>query len=260
MYNALKNFGLTKICLVFLTIQSCDGGRDMSKNRTLLDNPVEDFEGVTCDTSKIIIQPGHVLITGIKNVRLTPIFRATKNQRNDRIYYGRVSQHFYYNDESSLGDNFNNNLLPGFTTVFGYNMVNVSLFDYTQKQSKNLFDNPVLINNLYYPSDTKDTLRHKAILRDYFMVSVYDKDTNKDKIIDDKDLRHFYLFDKGGELKGSPIPESYNVKKSEFDAENDVMFIYAQLDSTSAGETNDIDPIHVFWINLADPSQNGRLY
>jgi hypothetical protein len=231
MYSALKNFGLIKICIAFLAIQSCDGGRDSSKTRTLLDNNVEDFEGVACDTFQNVLQPGHVLITGLKQIRLTPIFRATKNRRSDHIYFGTVSQHFYYDYDASLGDNFNNHLLPGFTTVFGYNMVNVSVFDYSNEKAVSLFKKPVLINNLYYPCDTKDTLRYKPISRNYIMVSVYDKDTNKDSFIDNKDLRHFYLFDHQGSLISSPIPENYNVQKSEYDAVNDVMYIFAQLDS-----------------------------
>jgi hypothetical protein len=257
----LKYFNFLNIYLVLLALQSCNNGGIGPKTSvsSAVDNS-ESFDGIACDSSEIIFQPGHVLITGVKNVRLTPVFRAMKNKRSNGVFTGTVNQHYSYDEESSLGDNFNNNLLPGFTTVFGYNLINVSLFDFTKELATTLFKKPVLINNFYYPSDTKDTLRHKPISRDFFMVSVYDKDTNKDGFIDSKDLRHFYLFNLQGAMMNSLIPNNYNVQKSEYDPANDVMYIFAQLDRKSAGQTNESDPTHVFWVNLADPLQNGRLF
>jgi len=51
-----------------------------------------------------------------------------------------------------------------------------------------------------------------------------------------KDLRRLYLFNINGERKKALIPEEYSVFKSEYDSDNDFMFVFAQLDSNSNGK------------------------
>ena len=35
---------------------------------------------------------------------------------------------------------------------------------------------------------------------------------------------------------------------------------FAQLDENKNGQRDETEDIHVFWINLKDPNQNGRQY
>ncbi|MFM7856816.1 MAG: hypothetical protein ACKO96_34035, partial [Flammeovirgaceae bacterium] len=73
-------------------------------------------------------------------------------------------------------------------------------------------------------------------------------------------LRRLYLFNINGERKKALIPEEYSVFKSEYDSDNDFMFVFAQLDSNSNGRQDDGEPIHIFWIDLKDPSNTGRQF
>jgi hypothetical protein len=103
-----------------------------------------------------------------------------------------------------------------------------------------------LIKTLYYPTFSKDTLNNKPVVRNYFIVSVYNDDTNKDNFINLKDLRRLYLFDINGEKQKALIPENYSVFKSEYDSDNDLMFVFAQLDNNNNGRQDEGEPIHIF--------------
>lgn len=92
------------------------------------------------------------------------------------------------------------------------------------------------------------------------MVSVYNDDTNKDGYINQQDLRRFYLFNQDGELQKELVPENYSVVKSEYDPENDFMFVFARLDVNKNGLIDDAEPVHIFWINLKDPTQSGQQF
>ena len=129
--------------------------------------------------------------------------------------------------------------MPGLEAVYGYNMVNISHYDIKTNKQKYFFEKPVLVKTAYYPTFNKDTLNYKPVNRNCFMVSVYNDDTNKDGFINLKDLRRFYLFDINGERQMALIPENYSIIKSEYDPENDFMYVYAQLDSNSNGKSND---------------------
>jgi len=138
--------------------------------------------------------------------------------------------------------------------------VNVSCFNITENKQKLFFDKPVLIKTVYFPSYLKDTLNGKPVTRDYFIVSVYNDDSNKDGFINFKDLRRIYLYNINGEKQKSLIPENYSVFKSEYDPENDLMYVFAQLDANNNGSRDESEPIHVFWIDLKDPNRTGRMY
>jgi hypothetical protein len=68
------------------------------------------------------------------------------------------------------------------------------------------------------------------------------------------------LFDINGERLKALIPENYSVFKSEYDSDNDFMFVFAQLDSNNNGRQDEGEPIHIFWIDLNDPNKTGRQY
>ncbi len=142
----------------------------------------------------------------------------------------------------------------------GTHMVNISVHNNKNQTQKNFFETPVLIKTLYYPSFSKDTLNTKPILRNYYMVSVYDEDTNQDGFINIHDLRRFYHFNSEGVNKHPLVPVNYSVISSEYDPANDFMYVFARIDSNENGKAEDMEDIHVFWINLSNPLNNGLLY
>jgi hypothetical protein len=218
-------------------------------------------DGLGNDSLKISTRPGSVLLTGVPNVRLTPVFKVNVNKKDNTTFTGSTSYHYSYDEiADSEGNNWNNHLMPGLEAVYGYNMVNVSHYSMQDNTQKLLFDRPVLIRTLYYPSYVQDTLNTLPVNRQYFIVSVYNEDTNKDGFINMKDLRRIYSFDINGENQRALVPEDYSVFKSEFDAGNDFMFLFAQLDMNKNGAQDDGEPTHIFWMDLNDPLRTGRLY
>lgn len=217
-------------------------------------------DGITGDSLKLETRPSNVLLTGIPNYRLATIYKVNLNKKKKTTYIGSNHFHGNYNQTArTKGNNWNYNYMPGLEAVYGYNMVNISHYDLEANKQKTLFEKPVLIKTLYYPSFSNDTLNFEPVNRDYFMVSVYDDDTNKDNIINVKDLRRLYLFDIKGNKQRPLIPKDYSVFKSEYDPENDFMYVFAQLDENANGQRDEFEPIHIFWIDLKDPKTNGRL-
>lgn len=252
------------LTLVYL-MTSCSNG-NLEEKGFQVSSPSDNSEneqsnGLTSDSLKIETRPSSVLLTGVPNVRLTTIYKVNVNKKDNSTFIGSNSFHYRYEEtEGNKGNNWNNNLMPGLEAVYGYNMVNISHYDIKENKPKNLFEKPVLVKTLYYPSFSKDTLNYKPVNRDYFMVSVYNDDTNNDGFVNLKDLRRFYLFDINGVLQKALIPENYSVFKSEYDPDNDVVFVFAKLDSNGNGQEDEGEPIHIFWIDLKDPSKTGRQY
>lgn len=217
--------------------------------------------GLNSDSLKFDTRPGSVLLTGVPNVRLTTIYKVNVNKKDNSTFIGSNSFHYNYEEsEENTGNNWNNHILPGFGAVYGYNMVNISHYDIKQNKQKSFFEKPVLVRTLYYPAFSKDTLNNKPVNREYFMVSVYNDDTNKDGFVNLKDLRRLYLFNINGEMQNALIPENYAVFKSEYDPGNDFLYVYAQLDSNNNGQQEEGEQIHIFWIDLKDPGKTGQQY
>ena len=224
------------------------------------DNTEQD-SGLNKDTLKFETKPSSVLLTGVQNVRIATIFKVNYDKKNKTTFIGSNNFHYnYYGENSSTGNNWNGNLMPGIEAVYGYNMVNISHYDIEKNKQKYFFEKPVLIKTVYFPSFSNDTLNFKPVGRNYFIVTVYNEDTNKDGFINLKDLRRMYLFDIHGEKQKALIPENYSVFKSEYDSANDFMYIFAQLDENENGKRDEEEPIHIFWIDLKNPHQTGRLY
>ena len=137
-------------------------------------------------------------------------------------------------------------------------MVNVSHHDTETQKQKTFFDKPVLIKTLYYPSFSKDTLNYEPVNRNYFMISVYDEDTNKDGFLNVKDLRRFYHFDINANNKRNLTPANYSIYKSEYDPSNDLVYIFAQLDENQNGLIDDGEDVHIFWIDLKNPERTWK--
>jgi hypothetical protein len=249
-----------------ILIKSCDNGEKkalkkydlgLSSERLNIDN--EEIPGLHKDSVNIETRPKNVLLTGISNIRLSPIYKVITSKRSGEKYIG--TNHFLVNEiEYDLGNNWNSHFIPGFEAVFGYYMVNVSHFDLENKKRKELFEKSVMIKHVYFPSFDNDTLNKFPVQRNYMMVSVYNEDTNKDGYINLKDLRRFYLFTKNGDNRGPIIPENYSVFKSEYDQENDLMFVFGYKDLNKNGQIEDNEPVNIYWVDLKDPSKTGLLY
>ena len=150
--------------------------------------------------------------------------------------------------------------MPGFEAIYGYNLVNISHYNNLTNKENFFFDRPVLVKTLYYPAFSKDTLNDVPVKREYYMVSVYDEDTNKDGYINVKDLRRFYHFDIDAKNKLLLVPKDYSVMSSEYDPENDFMYVFARIDRNENGEMEYEEKTHIFWIDLKNPKNRGLQY
>jgi hypothetical protein len=138
--------------------------------------------------------------------------------------------------------------------------VNVSHFAVDRDSSHLLFDKPVLIRTLYYPSFETDTLNFEPVLRDNMFVTAYNEDTNRDGFITTADLRRLFVFDENGESLESVVPQDHSVFKSEYDSANDRIYLFARHDENADGVVGVTEPVHIFWMSLRDPRQGGVLY
>lgn len=234
-------------------------GFPVNQSQSFTQNEEDRTEGISNDSLKFDTRPSNVLLTGIANVRLTTVYKVNLQKKDGSTFIG--SNQFLFNDiEAEKGNNWNGNLIPGLEGVYGYNLVNISHYDINNNFKKAFFEKPVLVKTLYYPSFSKDTLNSIPVNRAYFLVSVYNDDTNKDGFINQKDLRRFYLFNSNGEKQNALVPENYSVFKSEYDPANDFMFVFAKLDKNANGQADDLEPVHIFWVNLKDPTKTGLQY
>jgi hypothetical protein len=210
----MKNLRILLVLLFVMFLLNCsrnkkyEKGFPVSPETQITDN--KETDGIVKDSINFDTRPGSVLLTGFPKYRLTTIYKLNYDKKGNTYYSG--NNHYYSNYAEKVntkGNQWNNNFMPGLQAVYGYNLVNVSLYDVESKKQKKLFDKPVLIKTLYYPSFTNDTLNYKPVIRDFYMVSVYDEDTNKDGLINLKDLRRFYAFDLNGLNRKELIPPNY---------------------------------------------------
>ncbi|MFV0541110.1 MAG: hypothetical protein ACK5MZ_07720 [Aestuariibaculum sp.] len=216
--------------------------------------------GLQIDSLKLETRPRNVLLTFNAQHRLTPIYKVNYNKKTKKKFTGSNAFHTSWNDEYGDGNNWNQNFMPGFEAVYGYNFVNISHYNNETQTQNRLFENPVLIKTLYYPAFTNDTLNFQPVQRDFYMVSVYDEDSNKDGFINAKDLRRFYHFDINGQNKTALIPKEYSVMNSEYDSANDFMYIFAKKDKNHNGQMELDEPTDIFWIDLKNPKNVGKQY
>lgn len=230
-------------------------------NEISVDENGEKVTGLNIDTLNFETRPRNVLLTNSPSHRLTPIYKLNFQKKTNIPFTG--SNAFYYNywaEDDLEGANWNGNFMPGFSAMYGYNLINISHFNVETKMANPFFEKPVLIKTLYYPAFSNDTLNSLPVHRNFYMISVYDEDTNKDGFINSQDLRHFYHFNiEGAEIKAL-IPSNYSVMNSEYDAALDYMYIFAKLDENKNGQMEEVEAVHIFWIDLNDPSQTGILY
>lgn len=263
----MKTNRIQNICLLLslLALMSCGGDKLEKKGFSVAsvestEQSTSNHQGIHKDSLKLETRPGSVLLTGMPEYRLTTIYKVNYN-KDKKSFIGSNSYHSTYNEASqSAGNQWNYHYMPGFEALSGYNLINVSHYDVNTNKQKTFFEKPVLVRTLYYPSFAQDTLNYQPVKRNFFMLSVYDEDTNKDGRVDMRDLRRFYYFDKMGNNKRALIPANYSALKSEYDAANDYFYIFAYQDDNNNGQQDQQEPHHIFWVDLKNPERNGRLY
>jgi len=261
----MKHRTTVKAILLLVTFYGLIGCGNKLEEKGFAVSPTErkeenEVDGISQDSLTFGTRPSNVLLTGIPQYRLATIYKVNRN-KDKTTFIGSNDYHFNYEQIGETeGNQWNNNYLPGFEAVYGYNMVNVSHYDIETQKQKNFFDKPVLIKTLYYPSFSRDTLNYKPVNRKYYMLSVYDEDSNKDGFINIKDLRRLYYFDINANNRSNLVPPNYSVYKSEYDPANDYVNIFAQLDENQNGQSDDEEAVHIFWIDLKAPERIGRQY
>lgn len=200
-------------------------------------------------------RPHQVELTGLAPHRLVTIYKSAKPTNLARSYEYSYGKRYDY-DETDRAQHY----MPGLDIIYGYNLINVAHYDLTTEKLNYLFSNPVLVKSLYYPSFVQDSLYKKPITRDYYLVSVYDEDTNRDTLITKHDLRRFYYFNASATQKTQLVPSNYSVTRSQYDPMNDVMYIFAKEDSNQNGKIEKDEPLHIFWMSLKQPAEAKRLY
>jgi hypothetical protein len=253
----------TYLLTIFCGLISC-GGKLEQKGFAVASTENSEEENTTNGFSKDSLsfptRPSDILLTGNPKYRLATIYKVNFN-KDSSTFIGSNDLHYNYESIAETnGNQWNNNYLPGLEALYGYNLVNVSHFDTETQKQKLLFEKPVLIKTLYYPTFSKDTLNYKPVSRNYYMISVYDEDTNKDGFINVNDLRRFYSFDINGESKKPIVPIEYSVYKSEYDPANDVIFIFTEFDKNQNGQIEELEPVKIFWADLKNPERTGKQY
>jgi hypothetical protein len=200
--------------------------------------------------------PNNVILTGLSNHRLVSIYQSKVPRKESQLK--RISKFSSYGEYG--GDESVEHYMPGLDILYGYNLWNIAHYDLITEKGNYLFNHPVLIKTVYYPSFVQDSINKVPVNRDYYLVSVYDKDTNKDTLITKNDLRGFYHFDASTLHKKQLIPDYYSVLRSQYDSKNDVMYIFARQDENKNGMQEDTEAVHIFWISLKTPDMAKRLY
>jgi len=223
------------------------------------DNSDANTDGFNSDTLMFQTRPRNILLTGFSEHRLVPILKVNYQKNSKVPFVGDLNTISSYSLDE-YREYQTENFIPGLHVVEGYNFVNISHHNTKTNKDTLLFSNYVLIKTLYFPSFTQDSLNENPITRNYYFVSAYDEDTNKDGFINSTDLRRFYYFDLNCQNKQNLIPQNYSALSSEFDSSNDYMYIFAQHDKNENGKTENEEAVKVFWIDLKNPMNNGVLY
>jgi hypothetical protein len=254
---------LSTLCLLILLI-SCSSKNENAKEEQInikdqVKSEVADSTSINSIKGNLSLKqistvPVNVILTGLMEHRLVTIYKskAVKGKKDTYSY----SRSYDESGESETQEHF----MPGIDLVYGYNLLNVAHYDLTTQKLNLLFDHPVLIKSLYYPSYVQDSINKKPINRNYYLVSVYDTDTNVDTLLNKNDLRHLYYFNSNCKEKIQLIPSAYSVVRSKYDPMNDVAYVFARHDVNGNGKIEKEEPLHIFWFSLKQPAEAIRLY
>lgn len=248
--------------LIALAIVSCSGDTASEKEEIRLvadSTEVDSSASIFLSAAQLQTYPNEVILTGLRDQRLVTIYRKVQDKKKNLIeeYSGRGSSSYYYDDYSRDYQKF---FMPGIDLQLGYNLVNIAHYNFKTAKTKLLFEKPALIRSVYYPSFEQDSLYEKPVNRNYFLISVYNEDTNRDTLLTKADLRRFLYFNADASEQKLLIPSNYSVERSQYDSGNDVMYIFARQDNNNNGRSEPTEPLHVFWISLANPEEGKRVY
>lgn len=279
------------VFLLIISLQSCFDGKEFDKKGIQVNEITEDEKGnkivgLPIDSLNFETRPVDILPTHYSKYKLTPVFKVNyaKNKYGNEENTGFTGTiQYYYNQEhyeesenyydfvrndgeiikirKKIAKNvWNDHILPGFSAVTGYNIVNVSLYNVETKTQKSFFEKPVLIKTIYFPSVSTDTLNYQPVKRNFYMISAYDSDTNKDGFVNIRDLRKMYLFDLEGNKVKRMLAENLSVFRTEYDKNNDLMQVFARLDKNNNGQIDEKEPTQIHWIDLKNPENVGVHY
>jgi hypothetical protein len=252
----MKNQSLLYIAM-FSVIIACSEKRakdeEIRVTQAQIDTDTTDINSIEGNVSfdQILSQPSRVVLTGLPQHRLITVYKTKEDAERE------VQRSYYENDSE---DERYEHFMPGIDLIFGYNLLNIAHYDLASEKLNYLFDHPVLVKSLYYPSFEQDSIDDKPINRDYYLVSAYDEDTYVDTLLNRLDLRHMYYFNAQGAEKLQLIPADYSVERSQYDWQNDLMYIFARHDANKNGNADKKEPLHIFWIDLKKPAKAKRLY
>ena len=247
----------TLITAVYILLLSCSKNTFEKFNGVNLKVPATTKNIQTQKT--VISKPGRVHKTYHNEHRIIPVFRIDIDEKGNEEYAGSSYFHTSWHFDDSINA-WHNHFMPGLSAISGYNMTNVADFNATTSKTTDFFKKNVLINTVYFPASIQDTLNNKVVKRDYYLVSAYDEDTNKDSIINHKDLRRFYHFDLNARKKTTLIPKNYSVLSSQYDYRNDFMYVKAKKDTNGNGNRDVTEPIHIFWLDMKTPKPAKRAF
>lgn len=196
--------------------------------------------------------PNSLLLTGIDMVRLITIYKVPQ-ERDKNIAFDEGTT-YLEDDNYAKDEDYYRYFMPGIDIINGYNLVNIGHYNLVSDSLTYFFNKPVLIKTLYFPGVKKDSLNGRLIIRNFFLASIYNEDTNKDAVINNKDLRRFVFIDGNNANQVNLLPNNYSAIKSTYDFKNDIMFIYARHDENDNGIAENTEPVSIFMINLSKPS------
>lgn len=260
-----KYLFLTAVILLFV---SCSNNKKEQKEEQInVRSSVGDSDSVTdsllnsikgnVSFSQIASNPNSIILTGLKEHRLVSIY---KSRKDDVFFEENIGYSSSYVVVDGQSIEVEKPFMPGIEVLYGYNLLNIAHYNMQTEKMNFMFQRPVLIKSLYYPSFIDDSLDNVPIKRNYYLVTVYDDDSNKDSLINKNDLRRMYYFNAECDVKIRLIPADYSVLRSQYDSRNDVMYVFARKDENKNGISDKNEPIHIFWLNMKLPVTGKKLY
>lgn len=229
-----------------------------TENNNQADTSINSIDG-NITLQHILSKPNNIILTGVPEHRLVTIYKTNKLISDDDVdaTSGRFTTEY---DEDGNEYEVSEHYVPGIQILYGYNLLNLAHYNLKTEKLIYFFSKPALIKTLYFPSYTQDSINKIPIIRNYFLVSVYDENTNKDEFINKKDLRKFYYYNIDAENRIALLPPHFSAVKSKYDAQNDVLYIFAKNDTNKNGQIDKNEPMHIFWIDLKNPIVAKKLY
>ena len=225
-----------------------------TETSNLNDTNINSIQG-NITLKQIASNPSEVILTGLPDQRLVTIYKS----KSAPVPKSSESSYSYYDENGNESEELKH-FMPGIDILYGYNLLNIAHYDFKTEKLNYFFDHPVLVKTLYYPCFEQDSLNKKPINRDYYLVSAYDEDSNKDSLINKKDLRRFFFLNATCISKTMLITSDYSVVRSQYDSQNYVIYLFVKQDANKNGTIDKEETMHIFWVNLKNPLQAKRMY